>query len=78
MTYQSQNKKRPFPYVALCLIAVAVLVVVILAYSILDSTGIIGRMGIPYRKRGVSIVSIAIDAPQDVISALFFFLFTFN
>lgn len=31
---------------------------------------IIGRMGIPYRDRGVSIVSIAIDAPQDVISAL--------
>lgn len=31
---------------------------------------IIGRMGIPYRKCGVNIVSIAIDAPQDVISAL--------
>ena len=31
---------------------------------------IIGRMGIPYRGRGISIVSIAIDAPQDVISAL--------
>lgn len=31
---------------------------------------IMGRMGIPYRKRGVSVVSIAIDAPQDVISAL--------
>lgn len=31
---------------------------------------IIGRMGIPYKKRNVSIVSIAIDAPQDVISAL--------
>ena len=31
---------------------------------------IIGRMGIPYRKRKVSVVSIAIDAPQDVISAL--------
>ena len=31
---------------------------------------IIGRMGIPYRERGVSIVSIAIDAPQDVISTL--------
>ncbi len=31
---------------------------------------IIGRMGMPYRKRGVNIVSIAIDAPQDVISAL--------
>lgn len=31
---------------------------------------IIGRMGLPYRKRGVSILSIAIDAPQDVISTL--------
>ena len=31
---------------------------------------IIGRMGIPYRERGIHIVSIAIDAPQDVISAL--------
>ena len=31
---------------------------------------IIGRMGIPYRDRSVSIVSIAIDAPQDVISSL--------
>ena len=31
---------------------------------------IIGRMGIPYRKRGINIISIALDAPQDVISAL--------
>lgn len=31
---------------------------------------IIGRMGIPYRKCGVNIVSIAVDAPQDIISAL--------
>lgn len=31
---------------------------------------IIGRMGIPYRDRGLNIVSIAIDAPQDVIAAL--------
>lgn len=31
---------------------------------------IIGRMGIPYRQRGVNIISIAIDAPQDQISAL--------
>lgn len=31
---------------------------------------IIGRMGIPYRKRGVNIISIAIDAPQDTISAI--------
>ena len=31
---------------------------------------IIGRMGIPYRCRGINIISIAIDAPQDVISAL--------
>ena len=31
---------------------------------------IIGRMGIPYREKGVSIISIAMDAPQNVISAL--------
>ena len=31
---------------------------------------IIGRMGIPYRKKGINIVSIALDAPQDTISAL--------
>lgn len=31
---------------------------------------IIGRMGIPYREKKLHIVSIAIDAPQDIISAL--------
>ncbi len=31
---------------------------------------IIGRMGIPYREKNISIISIAIDAPQDAISAL--------
>ena len=31
---------------------------------------IIGRMGVPYQQRGINIVSIAIDAPNDIISAL--------
>ncbi len=31
---------------------------------------IIGRMGIPYEKKNISIVSVAIDAPQDKIAAL--------
>ena len=31
---------------------------------------IIGRMGIPYRKRKVNIISIALDAPQNTISSL--------
>ena len=31
---------------------------------------IIGRMGLPYRAKGVSIISVVLDAPQDVISAL--------
>lgn len=31
---------------------------------------IIGRMGIPYRQKQLSIISIAIDAPQPVIAAL--------
>jgi len=31
---------------------------------------IIGRMGIPHKERGVNIISIAIDAPQNEISSL--------
>ncbi len=31
---------------------------------------IIGRMGIPYREKGINIISIAVDAPQDVINTL--------
>ena len=31
---------------------------------------IVGRMGLPYRKRGVNIISVAMDAPADAISAL--------
>ena len=31
---------------------------------------IIGRMGIPYRRRKISIISVAIDAPQNTIAAL--------
>lgn len=31
---------------------------------------IIGRMGIPYRKRNVNIISVALDAPQNTISSL--------
>ncbi|MDD6170269.1 MAG: iron-only hydrogenase system regulator [Lachnospiraceae bacterium] len=34
------------------------------------STYIIGRMGLPYKEKGVNIISVAIDAPQDVINAL--------
>ena len=40
--------------------------------QILHESGryIIGRMGIPYRERHVSIISVVVDAPADVISAL--------
>ena len=31
---------------------------------------IIGRMGVPYRQREVNIISVALDAPGDAISAL--------
>lgn len=31
---------------------------------------IVGRLGVPYRERGLSIISIIIDAPKDAISAL--------
>lgn len=40
--------------------------------SVLHNYGeyIIGRMGVPYREKNINIVSIAIDAPQDVISGM--------
>lgn len=31
---------------------------------------IVGRMGIPYREKGISIISIVMDAPNDTISSL--------
>ena len=31
---------------------------------------IIGRMGVPYKKRGISVISVVLDAPADVVSAL--------
>ena len=40
--------------------------------SVLHDYGayIIGRMGIPYREKNINIISIAVDAPEDVITAL--------
>ncbi|MBR4126619.1 MAG: iron-only hydrogenase system regulator [Alphaproteobacteria bacterium] len=34
------------------------------------SAYIIGRMGLPYHKKEISIISVALDAPQDTINAL--------
>ncbi len=34
------------------------------------SAYIIGRMGLPYHKKDISIISVALDAPQDTINAL--------
>ena len=31
---------------------------------------VVGRMGVPYREKGVNIISVALDAPGNVISAL--------
>ncbi len=31
---------------------------------------IIGRMGIPYKERGISLISVALDAQPDIISSL--------
>lgn len=34
------------------------------------SSHIIGRMGVPYREKGISIISVVMDAPMDRISSL--------
>ena len=31
---------------------------------------IIGRMGVPYRERGINVISIIVDAPNATISAM--------
>ena len=31
---------------------------------------VIGRMGVPYRTRNINVISVAVDAPMDVIAAL--------
>lgn len=31
---------------------------------------IVGRMGLPYRNKGVNIISVTLDAPENIISAL--------
>ena len=34
------------------------------------SSAVIGRMGIPYREKGINIISVAVDAPEPEITAL--------
>lgn len=34
------------------------------------SSYIIGRMGVPYKERGISLISIMVDGPADQISSL--------
>ena len=31
---------------------------------------IIGRMGIPYKQRGISVISVTVDASQEIINSL--------
>ncbi|MGN0382994.1 MAG: TM1266 family iron-only hydrogenase system putative regulator, partial [Eubacterium sp.] len=31
---------------------------------------IIGRMGIPYQQKGISVISVTLDAPNDIINTL--------
>ena len=58
---------------------VAMISIVVEDYSAAESVNallhqfgqyIIGRMGIPYRARKISLISVAIDAPGDQISAI--------
>ncbi|WP_442856274.1 TM1266 family iron-only hydrogenase system putative regulator [Blautia sp. An249] len=31
---------------------------------------VVGRMGVPYRSRNISVISVVLDAPNEVISSL--------
>ena len=37
---------------------------------LLSGEYVIGRMGLPYKEKGIHIISIAVDAPNNIISAL--------
>lgn len=39
------------------------------------SSYIIGRMGVPYREKNISIISVALDAPNDIIQMISLVLF---
>ena len=58
---------------------VALISVVVESYEHIDELNailhnynefIIGRMGVPYRKKNISVISVAVDAPQDIINAM--------
>ena len=58
---------------------VAIISIVVENYNKIDefnatlheySKYIIGRMGVPYKHRQISVIAIAIDAPMDIINAL--------
>ena len=58
---------------------VAIIGIIVENYEAVDSLNailhdygkyIVGRMGIPYREKGVSIISVVLDAPGDVTSSL--------
>lgn len=58
---------------------VAVIGIVVENYESADSLNeilhqygqyVIGRMGIPYREKNINIISVAVDAPQNIISAM--------
>ncbi len=34
------------------------------------SSYVLGRLGVPHRERGVSVISVVLDAPQEVLSGL--------
>ena len=40
--------------------------------DILDEYGefVIGRMGLPYDKKNISVISVAVDAPEDIINKI--------
>ena len=58
---------------------IALLVIILISHDSVEKLNhllsqysyyIIGRMGVPYREKNISIISVALDAPNDIISSL--------
>ncbi len=69
---QQAKTKRPFPYVSVCLIAIAILMIAVLVFSLLDTTGVLGKMDTAVKSDNYKITAneLAVYEYQAALSSL--------
>lgn len=69
---QQAKTKRPFPYVSVCLIAIAILMIAVLVFSLLDTTGVLGKMDTAVKSDNYKVTAneLAVYEYQAALSSL--------